>query len=249
MDDFINAIRNLFGKIGNDAKQTYNNAKNAVGNAASTAWKGFTDTTQSVGNWIDQDINKSLSGLAKDINKAFDLPDSNVRVEDLGSGNMRISFDHEPTTEELEKVKRQIERDRGITFKNAATTSNNTGTTGTTGTNVLNNLVKGEEKTTPVANMDTKLSTEPKATETTTVETKTATPTTTDEDEIITYTYKPGDTFGQVLLNLGLSDGTNLWGQGGDVEYYTRQLIDQNMLDYNGNVKLGIPFKLRRRRK
>ena len=79
------------------------------------------------------------------------------------------------------------------------------------------------------------------------VEEKVVTPTE-DANEVITYTYKPGDTFGQVLLNLGLSDGTNLWGRGGDVEYYTQQLRDQNMLDFNGNVKLGIPFKLRRRR-
>lgn len=78
--------------------------------------------------------------------------------------------------------------------------------------------------------------------------TEAAAPAKEDEGEVITYTYKPGDTFGQVLLNLGLSDGSNLWGQGGDVEYYTQQLRDQNMLDYNGNVKLGIPFKLRRRK-
>lgn len=69
-----------------------------------------------------------------------------------------------------------------------------------------------------------------------------------DETDVITYTYKPGDTFGQVLLNLGLSDGSHLWGQGGDVEYYTQQLVDQNMLDSRGNVKLGVPFKLRRRK-
>lgn len=69
-----------------------------------------------------------------------------------------------------------------------------------------------------------------------------------EEGEKIAYTYKPGDTFGQVLLNLGLSDGTNLWGPGGDVEYYTQQLIEQGMLDERGNVKLGIPFYLRRRK-
>lgn len=69
-----------------------------------------------------------------------------------------------------------------------------------------------------------------------------------DDSDTITYTYKPGDTFGQVLLNLGLSDGSRLWGSGGDVEFYTQQLREQNMLDQNGNVKLGIPFKLRRRK-
>lgn len=68
------------------------------------------------------------------------------------------------------------------------------------------------------------------------------------EEDYVTYTYKPGDTFGQVLLNLGLSDGSNLWGPGGDVEYYTQQMRDQDMLDARGNVKLGIPFRLRRRK-
>lgn len=86
-------------------------------------------------------------------------------------------------------------------------------------------------------NIDVELETEPKA------ETKDE-----DEGEVIEYTYKPGDTFGQVLLNLGLSDGSNLWGSGGDVEFYTEQLKNQNMLDSRGNVKLGIPFKLRRRK-
>lgn len=69
-----------------------------------------------------------------------------------------------------------------------------------------------------------------------------------DESDVVTYTYKPGDTFGQVLLDLGLSDGSRLWGSGGDVEFYTQQLKAQDMLDSRGNVKLGIPFKLRRRK-
>lgn len=69
-----------------------------------------------------------------------------------------------------------------------------------------------------------------------------------DDSDVVTYTYKPGDTFGQVLLDLGLSDGRSLWGSGGDVEFYTQQLAEQGMLDQNGNVKIGVPFKLRRRK-
>lgn len=69
-----------------------------------------------------------------------------------------------------------------------------------------------------------------------------------EDDEVVTYTYKPGDTFGQVLLDLGLSDGSNLWGRGGDVDFYTQQLRSQNMLDSLGNVKVGVPFQLRRRK-
>ena len=71
--------------------------------------------------------------------------------------------------------------------------------------------------------------------------TPTPTPTPTGD---ITYSYVPGDTFGQVLLNLGISDGAHLWGAGGDVEYYTQQLIDQNVLDRRGNVLLYTPFTL-----
>lgn len=66
--------------------------------------------------------------------------------------------------------------------------------------------------------------------------------------DAVEYTYKPGDTFGQVLLDLGLSKPGQLWGPNGDVDYYTRQLRDQDMLDARGNVKLGKKFKLIRRR-
>ena len=74
-----------------------------------------------------------------------------------------------------------------------------------------------------------------------------ATPTESESD-IITYTYKPGDTFGQVLLDLGLNTGKGLWGSGGDVEYYTRQLMEQGALDRYGNVPIGTTIKLKRRK-
>ena len=71
-------------------------------------------------------------------------------------------------------------------------------------------------------------------------------PTPTPADKV-TYSYVPGNTFGQVLLDLGLSDGTNLWGYGGDVEYYTKQLVEQDVLDRRGNVLLYTPFTLTRK--
>lgn len=61
--------------------------------------------------------------------------------------------------------------------------------------------------------------------------------------DVLEYTYVKGDYFSKVLVNLGISEN-NLWGVNGTVKYYTNQLIEQNMLDYRGNVKLGIPFKL-----
>lgn len=60
-------------------------------------------------------------------------------------------------------------------------------------------------------------------------------------EEAIRYTYKPGDTFGQVLLNLGLSNGKNLWGPNGDVAYYTKQLNDQGI---KGNIPIGKTISL-----
>lgn len=62
----------------------------------------------------------------------------------------------------------------------------------------------------------------------------------------ITYTYIKGDYFSKVLVELGLDEG-NLWGENGTVRYYTAQLVDQNVLDYRGNVRIGVPFTLKRR--
>lgn len=72
------------------------------------------------------------------------------------------------------------------------------------------------------------------------------------EDEI-TYTYKPGDTFGQVVKDLGLGTKAGLWGANGDVEYYTKQLEDQLWKSgvwpqgVRQNIPIGTTIKLRRR--
>lgn len=73
------------------------------------------------------------------------------------------------------------------------------------------------------------------------------TPVNPSTDGKVTYTYRKGDTFGQVIKELGLETEAGLWGYGGDVEFYTKQLIEQNMLDENGNVKLNVEFVLTRR--
>lgn len=69
------------------------------------------------------------------------------------------------------------------------------------------------------------------------------------DNDVVEYTYKSGDTFGQVLLDLGLSDasGSNLWGDDGDVAYYTQQLREQGALDQNGNIPVGTKVKLRKK--
>lgn len=60
----------------------------------------------------------------------------------------------------------------------------------------------------------------------------------------IEYTYKQGDTFGQVICNLGLKTSHGLWGADGDVAYYTEQLHQQGIY---GNIPIGTTIKLTRR--
>lgn len=66
------------------------------------------------------------------------------------------------------------------------------------------------------------------------------------QDNKVTYTYVKGDYFSKVLVRLGLDEG-KLWGKNGTVNYYTKQLIEQNVLDKRGNVKIGVPFTLIKR--
>lgn len=69
-----------------------------------------------------------------------------------------------------------------------------------------------------------------------------------EEEDIISYTYKPGDTFGQVIKNLGLNTDAGLWGEDGDVRFYTDQLYEQGALDDRGNIPIGTTIKLKRRK-
>lgn len=65
--------------------------------------------------------------------------------------------------------------------------------------------------------------------------------TTQNNSGTIQYKYKKGDTFGQVLLDLGLSKPGQLWGSDGDVAYYTEQLRKQGI---TGNVPIGTVITL-----
>lgn len=62
----------------------------------------------------------------------------------------------------------------------------------------------------------------------------------------VTYTYVKGDYFSKVLVALGLDEG-KLWEEDGTVKYYTQQLVEQNVLDWRGNVLIGVPFVLTRK--
>lgn len=63
----------------------------------------------------------------------------------------------------------------------------------------------------------------------------------TKKDPAIYYTYKQGDTFGQVIKDLGLATSHGLWGTEGDVTYYTNQLRTQGI---TGNIPVGATIKL-----
>lgn len=66
-------------------------------------------------------------------------------------------------------------------------------------------------------------------------------PAPTPSRKIVTYTYKKGDTFGQVICDLGLKTSHGLWGPDGDVAYYTAQLNKQGIY---GNIPIGTTIKL-----
>ena len=68
-----------------------------------------------------------------------------------------------------------------------------------------------------------------------------------EDSDTVEYTYKPGDTFGQVITDLGLKTDKGLWGNDGDVKFYTDQLIEQGALNQSGNIPIGTTIKLRRR--
>lgn len=63
----------------------------------------------------------------------------------------------------------------------------------------------------------------------------------TKKDPTIYYTYKQGDTFGQVITDLGLKTSHGLWGADGDIAYYNKQLATQGI---TGNIPVGMTIKL-----
>lgn len=72
-----------------------------------------------------------------------------------------------------------------------------------------------------------------------------------DESDYVTYTYKPGDTFGNVLLKTGLATDKGLWGSDGDVAFYNKQLVDTKLNPALGgrltNIPVGTKIKLLKR--
>ena len=74
-----------------------------------------------------------------------------------------------------------------------------------------------------------------------------------DSDEYVTFTLPRANDpeyggFAQKILDLGIATDKGLWGADGDVAFYTKQLYDQGALDANGNLKIGVPIRLRKRK-
>ena len=74
-----------------------------------------------------------------------------------------------------------------------------------------------------------------------------------DDSDTVTFTLPRANDpeyggFAQKIIDLGLATDKGLWGDDGDVEFYTKQLYEQGALDENGNLKIGVPIKLKRRK-
>lgn len=74
-----------------------------------------------------------------------------------------------------------------------------------------------------------------------------------DDSDTVTFTLPRANDpeyggFAQKIIDLGLATDKGLWGSDGDVAFYTQQLYDQDALDANGNLKIGVPIKLKRRK-
>lgn len=65
-----------------------------------------------------------------------------------------------------------------------------------------------------------------------------------EEEEYVTVTFEPGDTFGQKIIDAGLATDHGLWGEDGDVAYYARQLDIPNASVINE----GDTFRIKKRK-
>ena len=270
----VNAMTAPFKALGNE----FGNAVNATGQSMGQAWNQYqNDVVKPVTNWMANTANdvNNFFGIGNNTQQqsqqspTYAAPsqktiDSVNRI--IGAGNVMSDLVNSgitaaaatqaaPQAQAPAATGKTYQRDPAIdTFVSALRYFMNPirGITGETPLDVLANQVSDSMyasfgKEVPAAKTEsTKDTTETKSTATETAA-KTTTPTETESD-VVTYTYKPGDTFGQVLLDLGLNTGNGLWGSGGDVEYYTRQLVNQGALDRNGNIPIGTTIRLTRRK-
>ena len=150
----------------------------------------------------------------------------------------------------LDKMRAQTEAKKSSSSSSSTNKTSNSGTITSS-----NSKASSSSKSTSKSNFGLEVPSSGQTNETTTKETPLVettpvtetTPETIEDDnsaDYIEYTYQPGDTFWQVIRNLGLDTDAGLWGAGGDVEYYTQQLHDQGIY---GNIPIGTTIRLIRR--
>ena len=223
-----------FQSLGNTINNEVQKGANFLGNAANSGWNALTQN-------VAAPLEQAQSNLANTVNSAFGINNAQTNAN-TAQGQQTAA----PTTNQGQTY---YYRDPAIdNFVNVLRFITNPirGITGWTPLDIAadntSDILYGSfgKKYIPE---------EVKAEETKTEETKTEEPAKTeDTEDVVLYTYKPGDTFGQVIKDLGLGTAKGLWGTGGDVEYYTQQLYDQGALNRYGNIPIGTTIKLKRRK-
>lgn len=242
----FNAAIAPFVYAGNEVGNTINSVGQSAGQAFSNLANGLGQGAYNIGNTVNNAV-----GLGSN------RQTQTTPVATLDGSGVVPASQVTPQMQAPVATGRTYQRDPGIdTFVSALRFFTNPirGITGETPLDILANQVSDAMYTTfgkeiPASKTETSTTTtEAKTSEPSEITAKTETAPAESESDVVTYTYKPGDTFGQVLLNLGLNTGNGLWGSGGDVEYYTRQLMEQGALDRYGNVPIGTTIKLKRRK-
>lgn len=255
MDNYINFINNLRAGLA-EADRQANNFINQAGNEMGKAFNMVTmpfraagDQVAQWGNQIGQSMNMAINGGQQNAQPAQQQPAK------IASVTMPVT-NSQPQAQQPNQNMTYYVRDPAIDgFVNTLRFMMNplNGITGWTPLNMITDTVSDSmystfgKKYTPTTENTTDK--KPDTTETT-KPTEEAKLTSADDSDVVTYTYKPGDTFGQVILDLGLGTANGLWGTNGDVDYYTKQLIDQGIWSDGipHNIPIGTTIKLRRRK-
>ena len=239
MDDISNFFSNLrtaFGKAGTDAA-------NALNGLATSADQGV----KNVGNAVNQGVYNLTSSIKQQL--AQPQAEKKTAAQTTSTGNASKStaksYARDPGIDAFVSILRQVFNPiRGVTGSTALDTVADVVSDSlysSFGKAVDNESSQEQEQPAQVQPAQAQLSQAQPA-----QQAASATPQV--SEDIVEYTYKPGDTFGQVIKNLGLNTDAGLWGKGGDVEYYTQQLVEQGALDNRGNVPIGTTIRLRKRK-
>lgn len=268
--DLANFINNLRAGIAEADKQAIN-FMNQAGNDIGRAWNIGIAPIQALGNQIGQTFNQLGNQIGKDFNNFTNgIAQSFQPTQQVQQAQPAQQV--QPTSTNMPAVNTQQQqqidpnmtyyvRDPAIDgFVNTLRFLMNPirGITGWTPLDIIADTTSDNiygtfgKRYVPASNDTNNSNNQPGTTDTTetTKPAEEAKLTSADDSDVVTYTYKPGDTFGQVILDLGLGTANGLWGANGDVDYYTKQLIDQGIWSDRipHNIPIGTTIKLRRRK-